>query len=89
MSTRKKADEIAEDVAPEYDFRAMGKPVRGKYYARVRRGTNVVVLDPDVSAAFPTGDAVNDALRSLLEKSGKASSRKRPTSSRLGARSRS
>ena len=48
----------------EYDFRG---GVRGKYVARYREGTNVVVLDPDVAAAFPNADAVNRALRALLD----------------------
>jgi len=40
--------------------------VRGKYTARYRQGTNLVKLAPDVAAAFPTEQAVNDALRRLL-----------------------
>lgn len=34
----------------KYDFRG---GVRGKYAKRYQRGTNVVVLDPDVAAAYP------------------------------------
>jgi hypothetical protein len=41
--------------------------VRGQYAARYAEGTNVVVLDPDVAAAFPTAAAVNAVLRALLE----------------------
>ena len=34
---------------------------------RVRnRGTNVVIMDPDVAEFFPDGDSANDALRSLI-----------------------
>lgn len=51
-------------MRPEYDFRG---GVRGKYVSRYREGTNVVVLEPDVAAAFPTADAVNRALRALLD----------------------
>lgn len=40
--------------------------VRGKYTARYRQETNLVKLAPDVAAAFPTEQAVNDALRKLL-----------------------
>lgn len=55
----------AEKVDPdemllEYDFRG-GE--RGKYAARYAEGTNVVLLDPDVAAVFPTAEAVNSALR--------------------------
>jgi hypothetical protein len=48
----------------QYDFSG---GVRGKYADRYARGTNVVVLDPDVAAAFPTAEAVNEALREHLE----------------------
>jgi hypothetical protein len=42
------------------------KAVRGKYVKRLARGSNVVLLDPDVSAAFPTSAAVNKALRKQI-----------------------
>ena len=51
-----------DDMLPEYDFTGA---VRGKYYQRFRTSSNVVVLDPDVSAAFPNAASVNEALRSL------------------------
>lgn len=50
----------------EYDFSAMKNGVRGKYYERYRKGTNVVLLEPDVAKAFPTENAVNEALRGIL-----------------------
>lgn len=49
-----------DEMRAEYDF---SKGVRGKYAARYQEGSNVVVLDPDVAAAFPDAKAVNDALR--------------------------
>jgi hypothetical protein len=45
----------------------MSGGVRGKYVERYREGTNVVLLDPDVAAAFPDAKAVNDAPRLLLQ----------------------
>jgi uncharacterized DUF497 family protein len=54
------------DVRPEYDFASMKGGIRGKYYEQYRRGTNVVLLEPDVAKAFPTEDAVNQALRGIL-----------------------
>ncbi len=51
-----------DDMRPEYDFSG---GVRGKYYEKYRRGSNVVLLDPDVAQAFPTTKSVNTALRSL------------------------
>ena len=56
-----------DDLRPEYDFSQMKGGVRGKYVDRYRDGTNVVLLDPDVAAAFPDAKAVNDALRLLLQ----------------------
>jgi hypothetical protein len=54
------------DMRPEYDFAAMKSGVRGKHYEQYRKGTNVVLIEPDVAAAFPTEDAVNQALRGIL-----------------------
>ena len=50
----------------QYDFSALGKPVRGKYAQLYHKGTNVVVIDPDLSEKFPTTEAVNKALRDFL-----------------------
>ena len=48
-----------------------GKGVRGKYAARIAKGTNLVRLAPDVARLFPTEEAVNNALLSLAELSRK------------------
>ena len=55
-----------DDLRSEYDFRKLEGHERGKYVERYREGTNLVLLDPDVAAAFPDAKAVNDALRLLL-----------------------
>ena len=57
-----KSPNADKEMLPEYDFSGA---VRGKYYERFRKSSNVVVLDPDVSAAFPNAASVNEALRSL------------------------
>jgi hypothetical protein len=54
----------ADEILPHYDFRGA---VRGKYAARYREGTNVVLLEPDVAERFPNAAAVNRALRALAE----------------------
>lgn len=59
-----KATETADEMRPEYDFRG-GE--RGKYAARYARGTNVVLLDPDVAEVFRDAVSVNRALRALAE----------------------
>jgi hypothetical protein len=51
------------DLLEEYDF---SNAVRGKHAKRYAEGTNVVVLDPDLAALFPSSASVNDALRLLV-----------------------
>jgi hypothetical protein len=50
-----------------YDETLLEHGVRGKYAQRYAPGTNVVWLAPDVAAAFPTEEAVNEALQLLLK----------------------
>ena len=53
-----------DEMKTEYDIRG---GVRGKYYQRYRKGTNVVLLDSDVAKVFHDSDAVNRALRMLID----------------------
>lgn len=55
-----------EKTRKEYRREDLGTGVRGKYYNEYRKGTNLVLLSPDVAKAFPTEEAVNKALRSLI-----------------------
>jgi hypothetical protein len=55
-----------DDLRPEYDLGKLGKGMRGKYLQRYGVGSNVVVIDPDLTEAFPNAKAVNDALRDVL-----------------------
>ena len=61
---KKKAPEKNNEMLREYDF---SKGVRGKYARRYARGSNVVVLEPDVAKVFPNAEAVNSSLRSLAD----------------------
>ena len=63
----KKVNHLKDEMQPEYDFASMRGGVRGKYVERLRRESNIVVLEPEVAAAFPTGDSVNAALRGMLD----------------------
>jgi hypothetical protein len=63
----KKVEELKDEMRTEYDFASMRGGVRGKYVERLRRESNVVVLAPEVAAAFPTGDSLNAALRGILD----------------------
>jgi len=57
---------VVRTMRPEFDFTSMKGGVRGKYVKRFRAGTNLVLLDPELSEAFPTDAAVNQALRAVL-----------------------
>jgi hypothetical protein len=62
-----KEKKISDELRTEYDF-DYSKAVRGKYYKRLlSEGANVVMLEPDVAKSFTDSDAVNKALRSLLD----------------------
>lgn len=67
-------------LRPEYRREDLGKGVRGKYMKAYRAGTNLVLLKPEVAAAFPTERAVNDALSSLIEVAQQTARRARRTS---------
>jgi hypothetical protein len=41
--------------------------VRGKYYSAFKEKHNIVLLDPEVANAFPSEEAVNEALKSLIK----------------------
>lgn len=56
-----------DDLRSEYDIATMKGGVRGKYVARLRKGSNIVVLEPEIAAAFPSTVSVNEALRGMLD----------------------
>ena len=55
-----------DEMRSEYRREDLGRGVRGKHFAAYQEGSNLVLLDPDVAKAFPTSEAVNEALRGLL-----------------------
>lgn len=60
--------EMDDELRAEYDLGELLKGgERGKYAARYRAGTNLVLLDPDVAKAFPDEAAVNEALRLVIQ----------------------
>jgi hypothetical protein len=68
MSKNKKQPDNAEDdLRPEYDLSTLKGGVRGKYFELYQAGTNLALLAPDVRRAFPTDEAVNRALRTLMQ----------------------
>ena len=62
MSKKPEKKDAVNELRAEYDF---SEGQRGKYAARFKEGTRVVVLEPDVAAVFPTSEAVNAALRKV------------------------
>lgn len=66
MKTKSKPAKT-DELRPEYDLAPILKRgVQGKYSKRYREGTNLVLLAPDVTSAFSSDEAVNDALRSVI-----------------------
>ena len=65
----------ADELRPEYNLKQLKGGVRGKYAARYRAGTNLVLLSPDVAEYFPDEQSVNTALRRLIH-AGKGSRRR-------------
>lgn len=57
------------DMLDEYDF---SQGTRGKYAQRFAQGSNVVVLAPEIAEVFADSEAVNKALRLLIEIAGKS-----------------
>ncbi len=55
--------DLDDDLQPEYDF---SEAVQGKHHLAYREGTNVVFLDPDIAKVFRNSEAVNQALRLLV-----------------------
>jgi hypothetical protein len=55
-----------DEMRAEYKQSDFPKLERGKFYAEVVKGTSVAILDPTIAKAFPTSEAVNEALFGLL-----------------------
>ena len=68
MKEKTMSEEKNEEVEmlDEYDF---SNAVVGKYAKQYAEGTNIVVLEPDVAKVFPDSEAVNQALRKLMQDS--------------------
>jgi len=67
-----RAAKRSDDLRPEYDLSELGPMVRGKYYRQAVSGSNLILIEPELSRVFPDSESVNRALR-LLVKTAKAS----------------
>ena len=65
-STKKQDD---YELHKEYDLSKMTVLPKGRFDPKRRIGNNVVLLEPDIAKAFPSDEAVNEALRLLLKAS--------------------
>ena len=64
MKKARKSDELRL----QYKREDLGEGVRGKYFESYQQeGTNLVLLSPDVAKVFTSEEAVNEALRSLID----------------------
>ena len=63
----KQPDPHDETDIPETDFSG---GVRGKYFERAMKGTNIVLLEPDVAKVFRDSAVVSQALREYLSEHG-------------------
>lgn len=77
-----------EDMRTEYRREDLGKGTRGRYFARYSKGTNLVLLDDRVAKAFPTAEAVNEALLGLLALANKSARITGRSSGRAKAKAR-
>ena len=74
-----------DELRPHYKRSDFPKLERAKFYKVAAKGTSVVLIDPDLAKAFPTADAVNGALRGLLDLTQQAHRRSAARGTRRGA----
>ena len=76
-----------DELRPEYDLSKLKGGVRGKYYRQATAGTNLVLIEPELTDVFPDTESGNRALRLLAETAisatGRRSNRGRAPNKRL------
>ncbi len=65
-------DDEWEEMPDEIDFTGA---VRGKYFGRIAPLDNLILIEPELFASFPSAEAVNEALR-ILQRAGAEALRK-------------
>ncbi len=66
-----------EELRAEYDLSRLKGGVRGKYHPQATAGTNLVLIEPELAEVFPNTEAVNRALRLLVDTAGAATGESR------------
>lgn len=69
-----------DEMRAEYRREDLGKGIRGKHHAAFKKGSNLVLLTPELAKIFPTNEAVNSALESLVGVARSAVAKNRRTS---------
>lgn len=64
-----------DELRPEYDLSKLKGGVRGKYYRKATAGTNLVLIEPELTEVFPDTESVNRALRLLADTAASATGR--------------
>ncbi len=57
---------MSDELRAEYDF-DYSKAKPNRFAAKLKKGGRLVVLDPEVAAAFQESETVNAVLRALLQ----------------------
>ena len=65
------------ELRPEYDLSKLKGGARGKYYRQATAGTNLVLIEPELTALFPDTESVNRALRLLANTAASATGKTR------------
>lgn len=68
------------DLRQEYDLSRLKGGVRGKYYRKATAGTNLVLIEPELTTLFPDTESVNRALRLLVDSAASAAGKPRQRS---------
>jgi hypothetical protein len=66
MKPKNEKQKRGDEPRREYDLSKLQGGIRGKYSARFKAGTNIVLLSPDVAEYFSDDQSVNSALRKLI-----------------------
>jgi len=76
----------SDKLRPEYDLAQLKGGVRGKYYRKATAGTNLVLIELDLTNAFPDTESVNRALRLLADTAASATRKTRQRGKSLNKR---
>jgi hypothetical protein len=81
---KKASGKNKDEIREEYDLSKLKGRVRGKHCKAFRKGTNLVLLEPDIAEAFPDAASVNEALRALAKVASRQSNSKRGSGKKSG-----